>query len=216
MIFVEFKHYLISRRKSGFTLIEILIVLLVVGILIGITFVGASYLFISQQEKKALADIGAIKLALEEFKSEFGDYPRTDVNLSNPDDEILCGRRLFQALSGYVDKKGIPYEDPSFRPKSFLKSDVLNLAEQTGRSMRKVILDLTDFEGGRMPEYVAIDSWDTPYVYEHPRRDGNLGYLLFSKGPDQETSKFTTEQASPPERQDFDYDNLPTSEPGKW
>ena len=216
MSFVKFMAIPMRRQKSGFTLIEVMIVLLVVGILIGVTFVGASYLFIAQQEKKALADIGAIKLALEEFKIEFGDYPRTDVNLSNPDDEVLCGRRLFQALSGYVDKKGILYEDPSLRPKSFLKSDALNLAEQTGRSMRKVILDLTDFESGTIPEYVAIDSWDTPYVYEHPRRDGNLGYLLFSKGPDQETSKFTTEQASPPERQDFDYDNLPANEPGKW
>ena len=76
-----------------------MIVLLVVGILFGITFTGASYLFTSQQEKKALADIEALKLALEAFKIEFGDYPRTDVNISNQDEEFLCGQKSSTALA---------------------------------------------------------------------------------------------------------------------
>ncbi len=193
-----------------------MIVLLVVGILFGITFTGASYLITSQQEKKVLADIEALRLALEEFKIEFGDYPRTDVNLSNPDEEFPCGQRLFLALSGFIDLRGIPYGDSSSRPKSFLKSDVLRLAEQEGRETREVTLDSTTFENSGTPEFAAIDSWDVPYVYEYPRRDGNLGYLLFSKGPDQEASQFKTEQNMPPVRQDIDYDNLPPAEPGKW
>ncbi len=118
MNLVESKLPLPLRHRKGFTLIEVLIVLLVVGILIGITFAGATYLFSSQQEKQALADIGALELALEEFKIEYGDYPRTDVNLSNSDDENIQARRLFQALSGYVDERGIPYGNPSLRPKS--------------------------------------------------------------------------------------------------
>ena len=50
----------------------------IIGILIGITFSGATYIYSAQQEKKALADMEALKLALEEFKSEHGDYPRTN------------------------------------------------------------------------------------------------------------------------------------------
>tara|TARA_A100001037_G_C15113547_1_gene620254 strand:- start:848 stop:1552 length:705 start_codon:yes stop_codon:yes gene_type:complete len=203
-------------ERAGFTLIEIMIVLLVVGILFGITFTGASYLFTSQQEKKALADIEALKLALEDFKIEFGDYPRTDVNISNQDEEFLRGQRLFQALAGFVDKRGIPYGDQSERPRSFLKSDAISLGEKEGSEFRQVSLSMSVLQSSSVPEYALIDSWDIPYVYEYPRRDGNLGYLLFSKGPDQEASTFSSEQANAPERQDSDYDNLPPSEPGKW
>ena len=87
-------------RYRGFTLIELLIVMAIIGILIGITFSGATYIYSAQQEKKALADIEALKLALEEFKSEPGDYPRThdiegDMNAYPP----LAGERLFLSLS---------------------------------------------------------------------------------------------------------------------
>ena len=112
-----------SPKTFGFTLIELLIVLAIIGVLIGITFTGANYLFKAQQEKKALSDIEAVKLALEEFKSENGDYPRTDdISGDMQTLPILTGLRLFQALSSYVDGDGEPYANPLNRPKSFLKS----------------------------------------------------------------------------------------------
>ena len=201
-----------NPRSSGFTLIELLIVLAIIGVLIGITFSGASYLFQAQQEKKALSDVEALKLALEEFKSENGDYPRTDDLSGNMQTlPFLTGQRLFQALSSYVDATGNPY-DPLSRPKSFLKSEVLNLAEQEGNQVQEVTMDFTNASTGT-PLCFAIDPWDAPYVYDYPRRDENLGYLLFSKGPDGESSDFTKELISP---ESIDLDNLPVHEPGNW
>lgn len=203
-----------SNPKSfGFTLIELLIVLAIIGVLIGITFSGANYLFKAQQEKKGLSDIEALKLALEEFKSEHGDYPRTD-DLSGDMQTLpfLTGQRLFQALSSYVDESGDPYANPLKRPKSFLKSEALTLAEQEGNQIQEVTMDFTN-SNTSIPEYFAIDPWDSPYVYDYPRRDGNLGYLLFSKGPDGESSDFTKELISP---ESIDLDNLPVDEPGNW
>ncbi|MFP6892256.1 MAG: prepilin-type N-terminal cleavage/methylation domain-containing protein, partial [Opitutales bacterium] len=146
-----------SNPKSlGFTLIELLIVLAIIGVLIGITFSGANYLFKAQQEKKALSDIEALKLALEEFKSENGDYPRTD-DLSG--DPFFTGQRLFQALSSYVDAAGNPYGNTLNRPKSFLKSEALNLGEQEGNRIQEVTMDFTNASTG-IPHYFAIDPWD--------------------------------------------------------
>lgn len=200
-----------NPRSSGFTLIELLIVLAIIGVLIGITFSGASYLFQAQQEKKALSDVEALKLALEEFKSENGDYPRTDDLSGNMQTlPFLTGQRLFQALSSYVDAAGNPYGSLN-RPKSFLKSEVLNLGEQLGNQIQAVTIDFTN--ASTVPLYFAIDPWDVPYVYDYPRRDGNLGYLLFSKGSDSESSDFTKELISP---ESIDLDNLPVHEPGNW
>ncbi|MDA9963058.1 prepilin-type N-terminal cleavage/methylation domain-containing protein [Opitutales bacterium] len=203
-----------SNPKSlGFTLIELLIVLAIIGVLVGITFSGANYIFKAQREKKALSDVEALKLALEEFKSENGDYPRTDDLSGNMETlPFLTGQRLFQALSSYVDAVGNPYGNPLKRPKSFLKSEALNLGEQEGNQVQEVTMDFTNASTG-IPQYFAIDPWNAPYVYDYPRRDENLGYLLFSKGPDGESSDFTKELISP---ESIDLDNLPVHEPGNW
>ena len=202
-----------NPKSSGFTLIELLIVLAIIGVLIGITFSGANYLFQAQREKKALSDLEALKLALEEFKSEYGDYPRTDDLSGNVQTlPFLTGQRLFQALSSYVDAEGNPYDNPLKRPKSFLKSEALKLGEQEGNQIQEVTMDFTNVSTGT-PLYFAIDPWDAPYIYDYPRRDENLGFLLYSKGPDGESSDFTKELISP---ESIDLDNLPANEPGNW
>ena len=197
-----------NPKSFGFTLIELLIVIAIIGVLIGITFSGANYLFQAQQEKRALSDIEALKLVLEEFKSENGDYPRTD-DLSGDMETLpfLTGQRLFQALSSYVDEAGDPYPDPLNRPKSFLKSEALTLGEQEGNQIQEVNMDFTNLDTA-IPQYFAIDPWNAPYVYDYPRRDGKLGYLLFSKGSDGESSDFTKEISA---SSDVDLDNLPVN-----
>jgi hypothetical protein len=160
-----------------------------------------------------LSDLEALKLALEEFKVEFGDYPRTD---DLPDNiqtlPVLAGQRLFQALSSYVNAGGEPYGHPGNRPKSFLKSQALTLAEEEGNQIQEITMDFANSDTV-IPDCFAIDPWSAPYVYDYPRRDGNLGYLLFSKGPDGESSDFTNELNAP---ENMDLDNLPVNEPGNW
>jgi len=214
-------------RCRGFTLIELLIVMAIIGILIGITFSGATYIYSAQQEKKALADMEALKLALEEFKSEHGDYPRTNRCFSPPDQKKnhiegdaetlppLTGKRLFLALSSYLDKHGDPYSDKDNRPKTFIKSDVFSLgAAKDGENIEEVTLDLSD-SSGDAPECFVIDPWGNPYVYDYPRRDERkLGFLLFSKGEDGKSFDFTKakdDSSSAESENDDDLDNV-----GEW
>jgi prepilin-type N-terminal cleavage/methylation domain-containing protein len=204
-------------RCIGFTLIELLIVMAIIGILIGITFSGATYIYSAQQEKKALADMEALKLALEEFKSEHGDYPRTnDLEGDAETLPLLTGKRLFLALSSYVDKHGEPYGNKEDRPKTFIKSDVFSFGEKDGDNdkIKEVTLDLSD-SSGDAPECFVIDAWGNPYVYDYPRRDERkLGFLLFSKGENGKSFDFTKvkDDSSPPESEnDDDLDNV-----GEW
>ena len=75
---------------------ELMAVMLIIGILFGIIFTGASYLFSAQEEKKAKAEIEAISLALEQFRSENEDYPLAVL----PDSADSRGKILFMSLSG--------------------------------------------------------------------------------------------------------------------
>ena len=61
----------------GFTLIELMVVIIVIGIVGGIIFSGAGYLFDKQSIKTAQTEIEVLKTALDECKREYGSYPRT-------------------------------------------------------------------------------------------------------------------------------------------
>ena len=63
--------------KRGFTIIELLIVIAIIGILGGIIFTGARYLLGDHSEKEARAQIEVLSLALEDFKRRFGEFPAT-------------------------------------------------------------------------------------------------------------------------------------------
>ena len=118
-----------ESSTKGFTLMELMAVLVIIGILFGIIFTGASYLFSAQEEKKAKAELEAISLALEDYKSEFGDFPITED--SSSEDE--CAKVLFMTLSGWMDIDGgeIPGEE---RGRSFLPSDNFTLGKKEGEA----------------------------------------------------------------------------------
>ena len=61
-----------------------------------------------------------------------------------------------------------------------------------------------------------MDSWNEPYIYQYPRKDGHQGFLLFSKGEDGKASVFDQELTATPNKEPMDEDNIPSSEPGKW
>ena len=88
----------INTNKSGFTLVELLVVIVIIGVLAGITFTGANYLLGAQEEKQAASQIEALSLALDQYRSEMGTYPETD-SISNTDDVFARGAFLYLALS---------------------------------------------------------------------------------------------------------------------
>jgi prepilin-type N-terminal cleavage/methylation domain-containing protein len=202
-----------NKSTKGFTLMELMAVLVIIGILFGIIFTGAGYLFSAQEDKKAKAEIETLALSLKRYKSEIGDFPLTD----SSDNEEKRGKILFMTLSGWIDNYGdvIPADE---RGQSFLPSDSFTLGKNEGGEIDTYTLTGDQLLGeiDENEEIFMIDPWSNAYVYEYPRSDGHSGYLLFSKGPDGKSSSFDSELTSTPEKQGIDADNIPDSEPGKW
>ncbi len=64
-----------TGRKNGFTILELLGVMAIIAILTGLGVKGYSLARRQAKESRAKADIEKIRLALDEFRVEFGRYP---------------------------------------------------------------------------------------------------------------------------------------------
>jgi len=89
------KSLLLKNSRSAFTLVEILIVIALIGILVGMTFALAGPVMTSISKTKAKSQIQKISLALNEFKSRYGEYPMAE----NSGDDAWS-KTLIEAMRG--------------------------------------------------------------------------------------------------------------------
>jgi len=110
----------VERKKTGLTIIELLIVLGIIALLVGLLLPSLSAVKKMAKETKQKAQFATIGLALEAFKNDYGDYPPSDWS-SVP--RLYAGsQKLAEALLGW-DLLG-------FHPNSAWRPDGLD--EQNG------------------------------------------------------------------------------------
>lgn len=61
--------------KTGFTLVEILIVISIIGILSGIVIMSVGPVRMKGRDTQRISDLSSIRIALEIYKSQNGTYP---------------------------------------------------------------------------------------------------------------------------------------------
>ncbi len=72
-----------NRRRGAFTLVEILLVIVIIGVLTGMLVVRLSGRTQEARIARAQADVrGQLSLALDLFEQDVGRYPTTDEGLS--------------------------------------------------------------------------------------------------------------------------------------
>lgn len=64
-----------SKRKAGFTLIEVMIVVSIISLVTGAVMVSLSAARLKTEATQALADLQKISLYLETYRANYGAYP---------------------------------------------------------------------------------------------------------------------------------------------
>jgi general secretion pathway protein G len=90
-----------TRRARGFTLIEILVVVLIIGLLVSVVGPNVWNTFIRSQKGVAKAQIENLKTALEQYRLNLNRYPDTLDELLQPDP--TTGRP-------WLDRKSVPLD----------------------------------------------------------------------------------------------------------
>jgi general secretion pathway protein G len=102
-----------TRNQSGFTLLELLVVMVIIGLLAG--FVAPRYFAQvgKSQVKVAKAQVDALDKALDQYRLDVGRYPTTEEGLAS----LQAAPTGIDAStwSGPYLKKGVP-NDPWGRP----------------------------------------------------------------------------------------------------
>ena len=113
-------------KPTGFTLVELLVVISIIAILASFTIATIGFASRYAAMNRAKAEVSALQLALESYKIENGDYPRSsdppdyknmaadkldarvDTNTTTSASKYnLASLALYIALSGDINKDGI-------------------------------------------------------------------------------------------------------------
>jgi len=127
-------HYPLSTRRSGFTLVEILVVVSIIGMLSSIVLVGLGSFRARGRDARRVADLRETQNALELYYGKFGGYPLTtwdglegtlieaEIGVSGISDDPLGGTNHYRyGSNGQSYVLGAKLEDPN---NQVLKDDV--------------------------------------------------------------------------------------------
>lgn len=70
------------KKQSGFTLLEILVTISIIALILSLGIVSYTQVFITSRDSTRKSDIQIISNALEQYKSNTGNYPSTLENIS--------------------------------------------------------------------------------------------------------------------------------------
>ncbi len=177
----------IKSKITGFTLVELLVVLAIVGVLCGLMFKGYFYVLDKQAHKQAYVELRVLKVSIENYRRSFNGYPICPQNVCTP------GECLFLSLAGFHNEKGTlempPYpatistELFGYDLESYDTTKIPDIEHNEGKSL---MLWLSQILG---KDVAFKDPWGNDYVYEYPLQEGGRGFRLFSMGPDGKTGE---------------------------
>lgn len=84
-----------SHTERGFTLVELLVVIVIIAILAALTLGVAKHAWTSQANSRARSEIAAMENGLERYKNDNGIYPRSTTTRL---DAVDNGTNLYNAL----------------------------------------------------------------------------------------------------------------------
>lgn len=145
-----------NQKQKGFTLIEAMVVLLIIGTLAAVVLVQNREIQRRARDAKRVADIGMIQLALELFRDQYGHYPGPAVEgVPATGEKIGVGGAIDIALAPYLNMlvPRDPMHDPADpAPIYYYSYDPQHCAESvTGICLcnptdRRAVMGINQFE----------------------------------------------------------------------
>ncbi len=174
----------IQSRKSGFTLVEILVVVAILGLLMAVTTSLLTGVGQKQGAARSKADMAVIASATEAFAAQYGGYPRLNVAKKSADagDFLKCltGKMALRVKDGRVIMSLVARSKKSFVDIS--KLSVCDPDEPEAEAP----------DSNKNGVFIA-DPWREPYMYLYntSSTSGTLeaewtspSFILFTKGAD--------------------------------
>ncbi len=150
-----------TQSRSGFTVIELLVVMGIILVLAGIVIGIQSGVFAQQAESRAKGEMHAMASGLSAFKGRYGDYPWTTADPEQILFDSLTGRR-------YLTRNGAMSATTTGAP-VFLEEQTIDTNNPSNPTK---FLDPWGNEYRYFYKSNATDTWN------------HMGFILVSPGPD--------------------------------
>lgn len=153
-------------RPAGFTLLEMLVVIGIIVVLIGILYPIINRALRGGEVSRLRMDLQTISLALEQYKSDHGDYPRDiDAGLTAaPQSNYRGAILLTKAMIALADEADDGAPGPGFRRRAqgrvfgpYLKPESFRIANPDGSSI--------DPSSAAYDYAVMMDPYERPILY---------------------------------------------------
>ena len=106
-----------QKHQSGFTIVELLIVIVVIGILAAITIVAYNGIQQRGRDVKRTSDVGSLKKLVELYKVDNGTYPAVCAG----GDNIGCSTSSLASVLVPTYTPSIPQDVNASRPYQYVK-----------------------------------------------------------------------------------------------
>lgn len=155
----------LRRPSSGFTLLELLAVIAIIAVLTGIVIGVGRRASEAGKVARAKAELAALSAALEGYRRQYGDYPRTTDNPT-----------LLQSLIGKLGPTG-----SALNPLGRVQLEIAKFTVASPSTPDTAVDPFSNASGQ------LLDPWGQPYRYAYAARSTgwmNPSFVVYSIGPD--------------------------------